>query len=274
MLKRFASAIFMIAGISFSAFAASPSSVNMLVSSNATWSIDTAKSTLVIGTRASGDSVVATWTMQSGLWSNTWNVLVATPPAGLFSGADSIKIIFKNTSILGFSLRLTQKDGTVYQSDGRLNGTVGLIAANYKLDSANFPQQWVTGGKFNLDSVKTVSFVNNADPTVLTSAGATGVFTILTFTVIKKSAATRFDVAARPALSANLKVSSHGVIVPSAGEYTISLYGANGATLYNMKSQLAAGFNKIDFARLGSGVHIARVSGNGISGSARVTFNK
>jgi hypothetical protein len=212
--------------------------------------------------------------MQSGLWSNTWNVLVATPPAGLFSGADSIKIVFKNTSILGFSLRLTQKDGTVYQSDGRLNGTVGLIAANYKLDSANFPQQWVTGGKFNLDSVKTVSFVNNTDPTALTVDGATGVFTILTFTVSKKSAATRFDVAAQPVFPANLKVSSNGVIVPAAGEYAISLFGANGATIFHRKSRLAAGFNKIDFASLASGVHIARVSGNGISGSARVTFNK
>jgi len=271
MLKRLVLAQIFATVLAATSFAGS---IDLLSSSNATWTKDVGNATCTIGPRSSGDSLMATWTVDSGGWNNTWVSIVGTPLVSLH-GADTIKILYLNNNVSGFSLRLTMivnKDTTMWQS-AYLNGLVGLQAANFPLNSTTFPQQFKTGGVFNLDSLRTISFINNTNPTTIPLATpVTGVYTIKQILVITGGASVRSFAPNANRSSAAISISSVGFNAPRSGAYTVTLYGANGTLMYHMKSQYVGGFNKFDFSNLGLGVCFAKVSGNGFAAASRLVI--
>jgi hypothetical protein len=276
MFSRFVTGLYMLAGLALATMPnnATAAAIDMLSSANATWSTSVGKSTCTIAQAASGDSLAATWTMDSGGWTDTWISLVATPSASLH-GADSIKVICKITSTYGFSVRLTLRDNTEWEPLTVLSGTPGtLLAGNYALNATTFPQFLATGGTFSVDSIKTISFVNATNPTLLTAAGTGGVFTITQFQIISGNTSVKPSNAIAPRSLGSLRICTTGFTTTRAGAYTISLYLANGMMVSNSTSQYSAGFNKVDFSIAGSGVYIAKVTGNGLTESNRLVFSR
>ena len=272
MLKRFVFVLSLAGALTTGSSADSPASINLLLSTNAAWTADVGNSTCTFAPRSSGDSLVATWKVDSGGWNTTWVSLVATLSVSL-SGADSIKILYKNNNANGFSLRLTMKDGTMWQSLLYLNGLSGLQLAAFALNAAGFPQQFATGGTFSVDSIKSISFVNNTNPTTLTAAGVTGVYTITQVLVTKGSSSVERSTSSLSLKTGSIRISSDGFSVPRGGEYAVSVYRANGACINTSRQQCAPGFNRVNFSKNGSGIFIAKVSGKGFSASSRLVIH-
>jgi len=269
--------------VSFTASNTSAANIDLLSSTNATWTADAgipSHATCTIAPRVSGDSVVASWTMNKGTWDSVWVSVVGTLTSpGLLHGADSIKTLYKNNDSAGCVIRLTQYNGTMWQEAPYLNGLVGLQAVNLPLNVTTFPQlKFATTdptGTFNLDSVKTISFVSNKNPTVLTATpGVTGVYKIMGLTVTTNGASGTLVAQAKPINNMNIHIASNGFTTTKQGMYSISLYSVNGALVNRVSSQFAAGFNKIDFSKLGSGICIAKISGNGFTASNRLVLSK
>jgi hypothetical protein len=270
MLKQFLFVMLVIMATTACPTAASP--LELLSSTNAVWTADVGNSTCAIAPRVSGDSIVATWKVNSGLWTNTWVSIVATMSVSS-AGADSIKLLYANNDSAGFSLRLTLRDTTMWQAPAYLNGLVGLQAASFVLNATSFPQTQAkpgTVGVFNVDSIRTISFVSNKNPTTLTSAGSTGVFKIFSVKITRSSASVKKSPNFVSSVRASLDISSSGFFAPKAGIYSVLLFRANGTLIRNFSARYPAGFNKIDFSQLGSGVFVAKVSGNGCNSASHL----
>jgi hypothetical protein len=214
--------------------------------------------------------------MNLGTWSNTWVGLVITPLVSL-SGSDSIKIIYEDNDVDGFALRITLKDGTMWQAAAYLNGT-GLQGANFPLNVATFPQHKDSAsapdGIFIVDSIKTFLFVSNKNPTVLTSAGANGVLKLSQVLVTTAASSAKPFCRSLSSSGGLVQIASNGFMASKAGIYTVSLFGANGALIYRSTSQCSAGFNKVDFPKLCSGICIAKVTSNGFTATNRLILGK
>jgi hypothetical protein len=279
MLKHLVVALAAIATMTVSAFAAgSGSDINLLLSTNATWAPDVAHGTLTVAPRNSGDSLVATWTMDSGSSATNWVVLTGTLTAAKkLNAMDSIKLIYRNDFTSGFSLRVTQNDGSIFQAPEWLNGTVGLQGWTFILDSAHFPQvTWQTPVRpFRVDRIKSVSLVCNANPPTLTKAGALGIFRVFTLVAKAKSNASvnPFHVVSDVTPNA-LRISSDGFSAPRAGRYTVAVYSASGELVRNAMRNYSAGFNAVDFSDLGSGMYVVNVAGSGITASRNLIIGK
>lgn len=265
MFKKLFSVVTIVVGLAASTFASSitADTVNLLDSSKALFSIDVGNGTLTIAPRLSKDSVITTWSMDSGGWNNTWVSLVCAVGTSL-KGADSIRIVYRNNNVSGFSLRLTLRDKTVWQSPFFLNDTAKLSGVTFKLDSLSFPQQWATGGVFNADSIKSVSLVNNTNPTTLTSTGASGVFKIYQFFIKTKSSVDvkQFTNAPIPSV-APIQLASNGFVASQAGKYEVSVFKSNGELVRDLTGLYSAGFNQLNFYGLGWGIFVVRINGNG-----------
>jgi hypothetical protein len=270
MLKQFLFVMLVIMATTACPTAASP--LELLSSTNAVWTADVGNSTCAIAPRISGDSIVATWKVNSGLWTNTWVSIVATMSVST-AGADSIKLLYANNDSAGFSLRLTLRDTTMWQAPAYLNGLVGLQAASFALNATTFPQTQAkigTVGVFNVDSIRTISFVSNKNPTTLTSAGSTGVFKIFSVKITRSSALVKHPAVIASGIHGSFDVSPSGFFAPKAGLYSVLLYRANGALIRALSAQYPAGFNKVDFSRSGSGVFVVKVSGNGYNSASHL----
>lgn len=278
MFSRFVTGLYMLAGVALAAMpiGTAAESIDLLSSTNATWSTSVGKSTCTIGARSSGDSVVATWTVDSGGWSDTWVSILCSPLVSL-AGADSIKVLYENNNVSGYSLRLTLSDATMWESTAYLNGLVGLQAVNFPINATTFPQFKFAAtdpnGTFDVSKISTISFINNTNPTVLTaSTPVSGVYKIIGLHVITSGASVRQSPVSK-ALASN-QIASTGITLATPGIYTVALYSASGALQHRMTSQFAAGFNRIDFSRFGSGVCIAKITGKGYASSARLIIGK
>ncbi len=280
MLKRFTSlAIFVSAlTVSFS-LNSSAGTINLLSSDNVTWTADVGNATCTLLPRVSGDSIAASWTMKPGAWNNTWISIYGKPLVD-FSNADSIKIAYTNDNKDGFSIRLTiivNLDTSMWQSP-YLNGHPLPQAATLPLNSTTFPIQFAkTGSTFRLDSLKSISFINNTNPTTI-AAGTTvtGNYNITQLIATTKGASSvkpTANIESRISTGA-IKISTSGFVAPMAGTYTVSIYNVNGAMVRTFNGNYKAGLNAIDFSKIGAGSFIVKVLGNGLTGSDRLVLSK
>jgi hypothetical protein len=281
MFKQLFFPLVVIAGMSTLAVPviASATSIDLLSSTNATWTADAgipANATCTLLPRTSGDSISADWTMKTGLWSNTWISILGKPLVSLTS-ADTFKVLYTNNNADGFSLRLTiiaNFDTSMWQS-AYLNGVSGLQAAVLPLNSTVFPIQFAkTGSTFRLDSLKSISFINNTNPTTIASGTTiTGKYTITQLLATVGSAAVKPSTMV-DSHTGSIQISSTGFFAPKEGGYAVSIYKVNGTLARISNGNYKIGINTIDFSKIGPGVFIIKVSGNGFEGSSRLILNK
>jgi hypothetical protein len=275
MVKRFVLFVSLVGALTTVPFAAP---IDLLSSDNMFWSASVGNSTCIIAPRSSGDSLSATWKVDSGGWSTTWVAILGSLATSL-SGADSLKITYKNNNPDGYTVRLTLTDATMWEpplTSMYLNAMIGKTTANFSLDSFTFKQFKFAAtdadGIYSTDKIKSISFINNTNPNLLTSAGVSGVFTVYQMLAAMGATSVRPNADAVSRSIGSIRISPDGISVPRGGAYTVCVYSANGAVINVSRQQYAAGFNKVNFSQNGSGVFIAKVSGNGFAGSGRLVI--